>query len=99
MTTQLKPETAARVAALAERLGYTGPDATDRVVRMALDKLETKKVTESAHLTAEELGAEYRMLSAAGRRWREAHPEQYDENNPPSRAWQDELYNEQGLPK
>ena len=50
-------------------------------------------------MTDEELVEEYRTLSAAGRRWRDEHPDQYDEYNPPSKAWQEELYDERGLPK
>ena len=50
-------------------------------------------------MTPEEIEAEYMTLSAAGRRWREEHPDEYDESYPPSLAWQDELYDEQGVPK
>ena len=98
MTTQLKPETAALITAAAERLGITGPDAPDQVVRLALEGLEAKTAAPSTKLTTEEIEAEYQALSAAGRRWREEHPDQYDERNPPSKTWQDELYDEHGLP-
>ena len=37
-------------------------------------------------------------LGGAGRRWREEHPDEYNEDYPPSLAWQDELYDEFGLP-
>lgn len=97
MTTQLKPETTALIAAVAERLGITGPDAPDQVVRLALEGLEATAAP-STKLTTEEIEAEYQALSAAGRRWREEHPEQYDECNPPSKTWQEELYDEHGLP-
>lgn len=50
-------------------------------------------------MTPEEIAEEYRILSVAGRRWREEHPDEYDEDNPQSKAWQEELYDEQGLPK
>ena len=42
MDTTLKPETAARIARLSIRLGYTGPDACEQVLKMALDDLEAK---------------------------------------------------------
>ena len=98
MTTQLKPETAALITAAAERLGITGPDAPDQVVRLALEGFEEKAPPPSTKLTSAEIEAEYQALSAAGRRWREEHPEQYDECNPPSKTWQEELYDEHGLP-
>ena len=53
-------------------------------------------------MTPEEIAEEFRVLdelATAGRRWREAHPEEYDEDNPPSKVWQEELYDENGLPK
>ena len=40
MATTLEPEMAARIAALAERLGFAGPDATERVIVAALDYLD-----------------------------------------------------------
>ena len=33
----------------------------------------------------------------SGKRWREENA--YDDANPPSQAWQEELYDERGLPK
>ena len=36
----LKPETAARIAVLAGRLGCAGPDASEQALKMALDDLE-----------------------------------------------------------
>ena len=101
MTTTLKPETAARIAALAGRLGYAGPDASEQVLKMALDDLDAKAPRPRPprrQLTPAEIDAEYRQLSAAGRRWRAEHPDEYDPDNPPSKAWQDELYDENGLP-
>jgi hypothetical protein len=99
MATTLKPEVEARIAALAERLALTAPDAHDRVLTMALDELDAKVPPPRRKMTSEEIAAEYRTLSAAGRRWREEHPDEYDEDQPPSKAWQEELYDEQGLPK
>ena len=40
MTTTIKPETAARIAALAGRLGYAGPDASEQALKTALDDLD-----------------------------------------------------------
>ncbi len=99
MATTLKPETEARIAALAERLGFAGPEAAERVLTMALDDLDAKTPMPVTRMIADEIVEDYRALSAAGRRWREEHPDQYDENNPPSKAWQEELYDERGLPK
>ena len=99
MATALKPELEARIADLAERLGFAGPDAAERVLAMALDDLDAKTPTPHGKMKPEEIEAEYMALSAAGRRWREEHPDEYDKNYPPSLAWQDELYDERGLPK
>ena len=99
MPTTLKPEMEAQIEALAERLALTDPDAHERVLKMALDDLDAKVPPQKRKMTTEEIAKEYRILSAAGRRWREEHPDEYDEDNPPSKAWQEELYDEQGLPK
>lgn len=99
MSTTLKPEMEARIESLVERLALTDPDAHERVLKMALDDLDAKVPPLRRKMTPEEIAEEYRILSAAGRRWREEHPEEYDEDNPPSKAWQEELYDEQGLPK
>ena len=40
MATALKPEKEARIADLAERLGFGGPDASEQVLDMALEYLE-----------------------------------------------------------
>ncbi len=40
MTTVTKPDIAARIAALAQRLGFTGPDAAERALDMALEYLD-----------------------------------------------------------
>ena len=99
MATALKPELEARIADLAERLGFAGPDAAERVLAVALDDLDAKTPTPRHKMMPNEIEAEYMALSAAGRRWREEHPDEYDESYPPSLAWQDELYDERGLPK
>ena len=99
MDTTLKPETAARIARLSIRLGCTGPDACEQVLKLALDDLEAKAPPPRRKLTPEEIAAEYRLLSAAGRRYRQEHPHEYaDPANPPSKVWQDELYDANGLP-
>ena len=99
MPTTLKPEMEAQIEALAERLALTDPDAHERVLKMALDGLDAKVPPLRRKMTPEEIAEEYRILSTAGRRWREEHPEEYDEDNPPSKVWQEELYDEKGLPK
>ena len=50
-------------------------------------------------MTPEQIRKDLERFRAAGRKWREEHPDEYDENYPPSIAWQDELYDEDGLPK
>ena len=42
MATELKPEMEARIADLATRLGFAGPDAAERVLKAALDDLDAK---------------------------------------------------------
>ena len=99
MAMTLKPETETRIADLARRLGFAGPDAVEQVLHKALDDLDVKTAPVCRKMTPEEIAEEYELLSAAGRRWREENPDKYDENNPPSKVWQDELYDDQGLPK
>ena len=99
MATTLKPETETRIADLARRLGFAGPDAVEQVLHKALDDLEAQTTPVCRKMTPEEMAEEYELLSAAGRRWREENPDKYDENNPLSKVWQDELYDDQGLPK
>ena len=97
MATTLKPEMEARIAALAERLDVTAPDAHERVLSMALDDLEAKAPPPRRKMTPEEIAAQYKILSEVGRRLRAEYP--YDDDHPPSKVWQEELYDEQGLPK
>ena len=101
MATTLNPDIEARIADLAKRLGYAGPRAQEQILKIALDDLDAKTPPARPKMTpaqkAEELKA-LDKLRSAGRKWREQHPDQYDENNPPSKAWQDELYDENGLP-
>ena len=89
----------AQIEALAERLALTDPNAHERVLKMPLDDLDAKIPPLRRKMTTEEIAGEYRILSESGRRWREEHPDEYDEDNPPSKTWQEELYDEQGLPK
>ena len=96
-THQLKPETAARVAALAKRLGYAGPNATDQILQLALDELEAKAPPPRRKMTTAEIEAEITYWREVGKRNRALHP--FDDANPPSKVWQEELYDEQGLPK
>lgn len=101
MPSTVDPETEARIVDLARRLGFFGPDLTERVLEMALDALEAKTQSQAGKVTAAETATELQeleKLSAVGRRWREENTDQYDENNPPSIAWQEELYDENGLP-
>ena len=91
-----------RLAELAVRLGLAGPDAPERVLQMALEALEDKTLPQPGKMTAAETKAELQALeklSATGRHWREENPGEYDENNPPSTGWQEELYDGSGLPK
>lgn len=99
MAMTLKPETETRIADLARRLGFAGPNAVEQVLHKALDDLDAKTPPVCRKMTPEEMVEEYRFLSAAGRRWREENPDQYDENNSPSMTWQNDLYDDQGLPK
>jgi hypothetical protein len=102
MAAELSPETEARLDDLAKRIGYFGPNARDQILKIALDGLDAKTPPPTPKMTPEEKKMaleKLEELGAAGRRWREEHPDEYDENYPPSLAWQDELYDEFGLPK
>lgn len=95
MTTKLKPEMEARIVDLAKRLGFAGPDAAERVLKAALDDLDAK--TPNHKMTPDEIEAEIAYWSQVAKRNRALHP--FDDDNPPSRVWQEELYDERGLPK
>ena len=97
MATELKPEMEARIADLAKRLGLAGPEAAERVLTKALDDLEAQTPRSFPKLTDEEAKAEIAYWYEIARRNRALHP--FDDDNPTSRVWQDELYDEQGLPK
>ena len=95
MATNLKPEMEARIVDLAKRLGFAGPDAAERVLKAALDDLDAK--TPNHKMTPDEIEAEIAYWSQVAKRNRALHP--FDDDNPPSRVWQEELYDERGLPK
>ena len=48
-------------------------------------------------MTPEEIAAEKAHWLEIGRQLRAKYP--YDDDHPPSKVWQEELYDEQGLPK
>ena len=97
MATTLKPEMEARIAELAERLDVTAPDAHEQVLNMALDDLDAKAPPPRCKMTPEEIAAEKAHWLEVGRQLRARHP--YDDDHPPSKVWQEELYDAQGLPK
>ena len=83
---------------VARRLGYKGPQARNQAVLTALNSL--LNVLPPPQLTEEERAeadARRAAVREFGRKYREKHP--YDPANPESRVWQEELYNERGLPK
>ncbi len=96
MTTTLKPETAARVADLARRLGFTGPDAGERVIIAALDYLDESAGKWERWYTDEE-------IAAMQERYRAEYVAQLiaadTEGKSLSQLLQDDLYDEFGLPK
>ena len=96
MATALKPEMEVRLAALARRLGIVGADAPEQALEMAVDALEAKSLP-SRKPSPAEIAAEMAPIVSTARRWREAHP--FDDDNPPFKTWQEELYDERGLPK
>ena len=97
MATTLKPDMEERIAELAKRLDFAGPDAAERVLKMALDDLDAKAPKPRRKMTPEEVRSMLAPIVESGKRWREENP--YDDANPPSRVWQEELYDEHGLPK
>ncbi len=97
MVMTLTPDMEARLADLAHRLGMDGPDAPEQALIMAVAELEAKVSPPRRKLSPEEVAAEMAPIVAAARRWREEHP--FDDDNPPSRVWQEELYDDRGLPR
>ena len=94
MATALKPEMEARIDDLAERLGFAGPDAAERVIVAALDYLDQSAGKWERWYSAEEVDAiNHRYLQDMKRQGFG------DGVRPLSLSLQDELYDEFGLPK
>ena len=94
-----EPHFLARIDGLAERIGFDGPDAREKVLKCAIIALESR-YPERRQLTPEEQAesdATWARVFEWGRRYREQNP--YDPANPESKVLQDELYDEHGLPK
>ena len=94
MATALKPELEARIADLAERMGFAGPDAAERVIIAALDYLDDSTGKWERWYSAEE-------VDDINRRYLQDMKRQGygDGVRPLSLSLQDELYDEYGLPK
>lgn len=102
MPIELSPDMESRLDDLARRIGCFGPNARQQVLKIALDDLDAKTPPPKPKLTPEQIAHEMEVLERlreSGRRWRKEHPGEYDESNPPSIAWQEELYDENGLPR
>lgn len=96
MTTELKPDMEARIADLAARLGFAGPDAAERVIAAALDYLDQSTGKWERWYTDKEIRAMRECCRAeyvAG--LINANPEMKSI----SQLLQDDLYDEFGLPK
>ena len=96
MATTLKPEMEARVSALAERLGFAGPDAAERVIIAALDYLDQTTGKLKRWYTDKEIRAMQECCRAeyvAG--LINANPERKSI----TQLLQDDLYDEFGIPK
>ena len=94
MATALKPDMEARIADLAERLGFAGPDAAERVIVAALDYLDQSTGKWERWYSGEEVDViNHRYLQDMNRQG------YGDGVRPLSLSLQDELYDEFGLPK
>ena len=94
MASTLKPEMEARVADLAERLGFAGPDAAERAIIVALDYLDQSTGKWERWYTATEVETINRSYLQDMQR------QGYGDGvRPLSLSLQDELYDECGLPK
>ena len=93
----MQPDLETRIANLAERLHYHGPNAREQVLHRALQALEDSLPPPRPRSSEEESKAFWEGVLERGRQLREKYP--YDDDNPPSKVWQDELYDENGLPK
>lgn len=92
-----QPDLETRIADLAQRLHYHGPDAREQILHRALQALEDSLPGRRPKPTEEERDAFWAGVRARARQLREKYP--YDDDNPPSKVWQEELYDENGLPK
>ena len=96
-TPPTQPDLETRIADLAKRLHYYGPNAREQILHRALKSLEDSLPPPRPERSAEERAASWDAIRERGRRLREKYP--YDDDNPPSKVWQEELYDENGLPK
>ena len=92
-----QPDFETRIATLAKRLHYHGPNAREQILHRALKALEDSLPPPHPRSTDEESAAFWEEILERGRQLREKYP--YDDANPPSKVWQEELYDENGLPK
>ena len=96
MPTELKPEMEARVAVLAKRLGFFGPDAAARVIAAALDYLDESTASRARWYS----DAEIRAMRECGRaEYVAGLINSNTEGKSLSQLLQDDLYDEFGLPK
>ena len=94
--TIIKPETAARIAALAGRLGCAGPDASEQVISAALDYLEERAGRWERWYNDREIAA---MQEQARQRYIAELIAADTAGKTLSQLLQDDLYDEFGLPK
>jgi hypothetical protein len=80
---------------IADRFGYKGPQARNMVLLKALTALHSN--LPPRQVSEEERAASWAAIREGARKYREEHP--YDPANPESRVWQEELYDEKGLPR
>lgn len=92
-----QPDLEARIDELAKRLHYHGPNAREQILNRALQALEDSLPEPRPRSSDEESAAFWAGVRERGRRLREKYP--YDDDNPPSKVWQEELYDENGLLK
>ena len=96
MTTKLTPDLEARIADLAARLGFAGPDAAERVIVAALDYLDESTDKWERWYTRAEIDTMVERDRVAYLK-QKGYPE--TDPRPLSQLLQDELYDEFGLPK
>ena len=92
-----QPDLETRIVNLAKRLHYHGPNAREQILHRALQALEDSLPEPRPRSSDEESKAFWAGVLERGRQLREKYP--YDDDNPPSKVWQEELYDENGLPK